>query len=82
MPTGPDNIKSVITVTNKVCSLYSLYQIGSSKIYSLFQMADWVAESVLSKDDPRRRAAVIKHFINVAEVSSYAFIFYSSNEDL
>jgi len=32
-------------------------------------MADWVADAVLSKEDPRRRAAVIKHFINVAEVS-------------
>lgn len=32
-------------------------------------MADWVADAVLSKEDPRRRAAVIKHFINVAEVT-------------
>lgn len=31
------------------------------------QMAHWVADAVLSKEDPRRRAAVIKHFINVAE---------------
>lgn len=31
-------------------------------------MADWVADAVLQKEDPRRRAAVIKHFINVAEV--------------
>ncbi|PVF94083.1 hypothetical protein CPB86DRAFT_65440 [Serendipita vermifera] len=46
-PSGPDNIKTVITLANR--------------------MADWVADAVLSKEDPRRRAAVIKHFINVAE---------------
>ncbi|CAG8773955.1 2283_t:CDS:2, partial [Acaulospora colombiana] len=49
-PSGPDNIKTVITLANR--------------------MADWVADAVLSKEDPRRRAAVIKHFINVAEYGS------------
>lgn len=32
------------------------------------QMSDWVADAVLSREDPRRRAAVIKHFVAVAEV--------------
>ena len=32
------------------------------------QIADWVAESILSKDDSRRRAATIKQFISVADV--------------
>ncbi|KAF8644523.1 hypothetical protein AX16_008399 [Volvariella volvacea WC 439] len=31
------------------------------------RIADWVAESVLSKDDSRRRAAVVKHLIMVAD---------------
>lgn len=31
-------------------------------------MSDWVADAVLSREDPRRRAAVIKHFVAVAEV--------------
>ena len=32
-------------------------------------MSDWVADAVLSREDPRRRAAVIKHFVAVAEVN-------------
>jgi hypothetical protein len=32
------------------------------------KIASWVASSVLEKDDPRRRAAIIKQFIVVAEV--------------
>lgn len=39
-------------------------------------MADWVADAVLSKEDPRRRAAVIKHFINVAEVTIIPLMYY------
>ncbi|KAL0573470.1 cell division cycle-related protein [Marasmius crinis-equi] len=31
------------------------------------RIADWVAESVLSKDDSRRRAATVKHLISVAD---------------
>jgi son of sevenless-like protein len=31
------------------------------------KLAEWVAESILSKEDPRRRANIIKHFIVVAE---------------
>ncbi|KAL0567457.1 cell division cycle-related protein [Marasmius crinis-equi] len=31
------------------------------------RIADWVQESVLSKDDPRRRAAIVKHLISVAD---------------
>jgi hypothetical protein len=39
-----------------------------------------VADCILSKEDSRRRAAVIKHFINVADVSSTAINYsYGSN---
>jgi len=31
------------------------------------KISAWVADSVLTKDDPRRRAAVIKHFITIAD---------------
>ena len=34
------------------------------------QLADWVNNAVLSKDDPRKRSWVIKHFILTAEVCS------------
>jgi hypothetical protein len=34
-----------------------------------FQIADWVADAVLSKEDSRRRAAIVKQFISVADVS-------------
>ena len=37
----------------------------------LLQIALWVAELVLSKDDSRRRAQVVKHLISIADVSSY-----------
>lgn len=33
------------------------------------RIADWVAESVLSKEDSRKRAAAVKHLILVADVS-------------
>lgn len=33
------------------------------------QIADWVADSVLEKEDARRRAQVVKHLILVADVS-------------
>ena len=38
-------------------------------ILTIRQIANWVAESVLSKEDSRKRAAVVKHFIAVADVS-------------
>ncbi|KAI0916974.1 hypothetical protein AcW2_007229 [Taiwanofungus camphoratus] len=31
------------------------------------RMANWVAESVLEKEDSRKRAAIVKHFIGVAD---------------
>lgn len=34
------------------------------------QIADWVAESVLSKEDSRKRANVVKQLILVADVST------------
>ncbi|OCH91881.1 ras GEF [Obba rivulosa] len=43
----------------------------SDNITSIIQLsnriANWVAESVLGREDSRRRAAVVKHFINVAD---------------
>lgn len=35
----------------------------------LLQIANWVAESVLDREDSRKRAAIVKHFITVADVS-------------
>lgn len=35
------------------------------------QIANWVAESVLDRDDSKKRAMVVKHFISVADVSHY-----------
>ncbi|KAJ3558904.1 hypothetical protein NM688_g656 [Phlebia brevispora] len=44
---------------------------NTDNIASIIQLsnriANWVAESVLSKEDSRKRAAVVKHFINVAD---------------
>ncbi|KAI0345715.1 ras GEF [Trametopsis cervina] len=44
---------------------------NTDNIASIIQLsnriANWVAESVLSREDSRKRAAVVKHFISVAE---------------
>ncbi|GBE84886.1 ras GEF [Sparassis crispa] len=39
----------------------------TSMIQLANRMANWVAESVLSREDSKRRAAVVKHFISVAD---------------
>lgn len=39
------------------------------------KIASWVAFSVLEKDDARRRSAIIRHFIQVAEVSRIVQVF-------
>lgn len=31
-------------------------------------ISEWVADAVLAKDDSRRRASVVKNFINIADV--------------
>lgn len=40
----------------------------SSQTTDRIQIACWVAECVLSKEDSRRRAAIVKHLITVADV--------------
>ena len=44
-----------------------------SVIFTSNKVADWVADSILSKDDSRKRAAVIRMFISVADVSDSLF---------
>ncbi|KAG5220279.1 Cytoplasmic GTPase/eEF2 protein (ribosomal bioproteinis) [Salix suchowensis] len=39
----------------------------SNRVLMADQIADWVADSILSKEDSRRRAAAVKHFISVAD---------------
>ena len=35
------------------------------------KISDWVAETILAKDDSRRRASVVKNFITIADVGAY-----------
>jgi son of sevenless-like protein len=35
------------------------------------KIANWVAETILAKDESRRRASVVKGFIGIADVSRY-----------
>jgi len=37
----------------------------------IFQIADWVADSILCKEEARRRAQVIKHLILIADVRHF-----------
>lgn len=60
-----DNIAAIIETTNKV--IIDRFVCSSSPL-TLFQIAYWVADSVLSKQDSRKRAVIVKHFINVADV--------------
>jgi son of sevenless len=62
-----DNIAFVIQTSNRV----RINALSDDRMLNipLLQIADWVAESVLSKDDSRRRAATVKHLISVADVS-------------
>lgn len=62
-----DNIAAVIQTSNRVLSFYNHCSILLTYFY--LQIANWVAESVLSREDSRRRAAVVKQFISVADVS-------------
>jgi len=62
-----DNITTVIQTSNRVCLLYP----SRGRLLSDFpQIADWVAELVLSKEDSRKRASIVKHLISVADVCS------------
>lgn len=36
------------------------------------QIRHWVTYSILCKDEPRRRAAIMKHFILIADVSFFS----------
>ena len=45
------------------------FSLRDSPILKDLQIAHWVTYSILCKDDPRRRAAVMKQFIQVADVS-------------
>jgi son of sevenless len=61
-----DNIAIVIQTSNRVSRLsYDL--VATSEL--LTQIADWVAELVLNKEDSRKRANIVKHLISVADVS-------------
>ena len=61
-----DNIAAIIQLSNRVCITFC----GTDRVLiHLRQIANWVAESVLSRDDSRKRAAIVKHFISVADVS-------------
>lgn len=64
-----DNIAIVIQTSNRVSSS-THHPCSILKVLTTDQIADWVADSILSKEDSRRRAAAVKHFISVADVCS------------
>ena len=45
------------------------------------QIAHWVADAVLDKEDARKRALIVKHFIQVADVRLQLYIPASSRAD-
>lgn len=44
------------------------------------QLTNWVAEMILTQGDVKKRVVVIKHFVNVADVS-YLFLILSAIDD-
>lgn len=63
-----DNIALVIQTSNRV-RRFRFHLMFMTKVW--YQIADWVAESILTKEDSRRRAAQMKHLITIADVSSW-----------
>jgi hypothetical protein len=39
------------------------------------RLTAWVTESILSHEEPKKRATIIKHWVQVADVSSFFFCF-------
>ncbi len=63
-----DNIATVIQTSNRVRTLIFFRQFD---MLMLAQIADWVAEAILNKDDFRKRGNIVKHLITVADVCPY-----------
>jgi len=61
-----DNITRIIQTSNRVWSRSS----NSHYILINHQIANWVAGSVLSQEDYKKRAIILKQFISVADVCS------------
>ena len=43
------------------------------------KIANWVADTILSKDDSRRRASVVKNFISIADVGPHPYQLWCRN---
>lgn len=41
------------------------------------QLTNWVAQMILTQQDVKRRVIVIKHFVNVADVSEHRLLYCS-----
>lgn len=67
-----DNITSIIQLSNRV-SCAVVVSISHGFHSRSIQIASWVAETVLSREDSRKRAAIVKHFITVADVGAISF---------
>jgi hypothetical protein len=61
-----DNIARVIQTSNRVWSA----PFNSHYIFIKYKIAHWVTDSVLSHEDSKKRAAILKHFISIADVCS------------
>lgn len=59
-----DNIARVIQTSNRVCSHLGIH----TRANIPHKIANWVADAVLVHDDSRKRAAVLKQFISIADV--------------
>jgi len=51
------------------CVLQLAFLLEFAVLMDRFQVAEWVADAVLMRDDSKKRAAVLKQFIAVADVS-------------
>lgn len=71
-----DNIANFIRRSNRVSFLPAF---DSRFTDAPIQVANWVAYAILCKDEPRRRASIMKHFISVADVCSFVKLQCSTN---
>ena len=61
-----DNIARVIQTSNRVWSV----PFNNNCILIKYQIAHWVTDSVLSHENLKKRAAILKQFISIADVCS------------
>ena len=67
-----DNISLITRLSNKVSAIRTRFPPRlASLAHSDNEITNWVSESILQEEDPRKRAVIVKHLITVARVGFF-----------